>query len=236
MGKLQTQLTTAREQLTASSDAKTKAEIALAAAEQVAVARAEDLGKLRAAASAQDLATLRDRATATRELESRVRQLETEKAALAAATAANPGVSPDEFARTTKALAEAEGKLATSLRSYTLLTTERDELRGQIADLSAKLAAAETRATAVANPAPSPVVAVAPAAVPVAAVDTIAARPTLPTSPTARTHVIAVGDTLSNISRRYYGTPNRWTEIHAANRDLLIDERSLVAGKVLRIP
>ncbi|MEO6245553.1 MAG: hypothetical protein ABIQ12_08960, partial [Opitutaceae bacterium] len=84
-GKAAAQLATAREQLAANTDAKSKAEIALAASEQVAVARAEEVGKLRAATSAQELATLRDRATVTREFETRIRQLETEKAALAAA-------------------------------------------------------------------------------------------------------------------------------------------------------
>jgi nucleoid-associated protein YgaU len=49
-------------------------------------------------------------------------------------------------------------------------------------------------------------------------------------------HTVAQGETLSGISRRYYGTPNRWTEIFAANRDTLRDERSLVAGRTLRIP
>ncbi len=237
-GKFQTQLTTAREQLAASNDARTRAETALAAAEQVGVARAEDLGKLRAAATAQELAALRDRATATRELEARVRQLESEKAALAAAATANPGVNADEFARATKALADTEGKLATALRSYTLLTAERDELRGQNADLTAKLSANEARAAAAAASTPAapaaPSVANLPSVVPVA--DATPARPTSPTGAAARTHVIAVGDTLSAISRRYYGTANRWTDILAANRDVLIDERSLVAGKVLRIP
>jgi nucleoid-associated protein YgaU len=38
------------------------------------------------------------------------------------------------------------------------------------------------------------------------------------------------------VSRQYYGTPNRWPEIFAANRDVIRDERSLVAGRTLRIP
>jgi nucleoid-associated protein YgaU len=54
--------------------------------------------------------------------------------------------------------------------------------------------------------------------------------------PAARTHVIATGDTLSRISVQYYGTPGRWTEILAANRDVLRDEKSLVVGRTLRIP
>jgi len=54
--------------------------------------------------------------------------------------------------------------------------------------------------------------------------------------PAARTHVIATGDTLSRISVQYYGTPGRWTEILAATRDVLRDEKSLVVGRTLRIP
>jgi nucleoid-associated protein YgaU len=55
-------------------------------------------------------------------------------------------------------------------------------------------------------------------------------------APAPRTHVIALGETLSGISRLYYGTPNRWPDIFAANRDVIRDERSLVAGRTLRIP
>ena len=48
--------------------------------------------------------------------------------------------------------------------------------------------------------------------------------------------MVVAGDTLGKISRQYYGTPNRWPDILAANRDALRDERSLVVGRVLRIP
>jgi nucleoid-associated protein YgaU len=51
-----------------------------------------------------------------------------------------------------------------------------------------------------------------------------------------RTHVIAAGETLAGISRLYYGTPNRWSDLLAANRDWLRDEKSLTAGRILRIP
>ncbi|MCX6943397.1 MAG: LysM peptidoglycan-binding domain-containing protein [Opitutales bacterium] len=57
-----------------------------------------------------------------------------------------------------------------------------------------------------------------------------------PEAPAARTHVIVAGDTLTKISVRYYGTPNRWSEILAANREGLNDEKSLVVGRTLRIP
>jgi len=52
----------------------------------------------------------------------------------------------------------------------------------------------------------------------------------------ARTHTIAPGETLSGIALRYYGTAARWPEILAANRDVLPDERSFVAGRTIRIP
>jgi nucleoid-associated protein YgaU len=72
----------------------------------------------------------------------------------------------------------------------------------------------------------------------------VAARPpaqNVPTTvaagaPVARMHTISVGETLSGISRQYYGTSARWPEILAANRDILRDERSLIAGRTLRIP
>ena len=55
-------------------------------------------------------------------------------------------------------------------------------------------------------------------------------------APAPRTHVVAPGDTLGKISRLYYGTANRWPEILAANSDVLRDERSLVVGRILKIP
>jgi nucleoid-associated protein YgaU len=38
------------------------------------------------------------------------------------------------------------------------------------------------------------------------------------------------------ISQKYYGTPNRWAEVLAANRDVLRDEKNLVIGRTLHIP
>lgn len=51
-----------------------------------------------------------------------------------------------------------------------------------------------------------------------------------------RVHVVAGGDTLSKISTLYYGTPSRWNEILAANRDILGENNNLVIGRTLRIP
>ena len=57
----------------------------------------------------------------------------------------------------------------------------------------------------------------------------------VPAAP-VRTHTIATGDTLSKISRQYYGTESRWSDILNANREVLKDERSLVIGRVIQIP
>jgi nucleoid-associated protein YgaU len=57
-----------------------------------------------------------------------------------------------------------------------------------------------------------------------------------PAPPAARTHVVAEGDTLTKISRKYYGTSGRWEDILNANRDVVKDEKSLVVGSSLKIP
>ena len=57
-----------------------------------------------------------------------------------------------------------------------------------------------------------------------------------PALPAARTHVVAEGDTLTRISRKYYGTSSRWQDILNANRDVVKDEKSLVVGSSLKIP
>lgn len=51
-----------------------------------------------------------------------------------------------------------------------------------------------------------------------------------------RVHVVASGDTLAKISMQYYGTPARWGDILAANRDVLGETNNLVVGRTLRIP
>jgi len=67
----------------------------------------------------------------------------------------------------------------------------------------------------------------------VAAAPAAAAAPA-PAEP--RTHVVAEGDTLTRISRKYYGTSSRWEEILNANHGVLKDEKSLVVGSTLKIP
>jgi LysM repeat protein len=50
-------------------------------------------------------------------------------------------------------------------------------------------------------------------------------------------HAVQRGDTLSVLSRKYYGTSNRWRDIYNANRDILKSEsETLHIGMELRIP
>lgn len=49
-----------------------------------------------------------------------------------------------------------------------------------------------------------------------------------------RRHTVKAGQTLSSISRKYYGTPNRWRRIAEANR--IRDPRKIRPGQVLKIP
>jgi nucleoid-associated protein YgaU len=53
---------------------------------------------------------------------------------------------------------------------------------------------------------------------------------------TERFHVVGGGDTLAKISTQYYGTPGRWGDILAANREVLGENNNLVVGRTLRIP
>lgn len=51
-----------------------------------------------------------------------------------------------------------------------------------------------------------------------------------------RTYTVQSGDTLSTLSRRFYGTPSRWIDIFQANRDRLSSENALRVGQEIRIP
>jgi regulator of replication initiation timing len=62
------------------------------------------------------------------------------------------------------------------------------------------------------------------------------AAPAPAAAPAARTYVVAEGDTLTKISRKFYGNSGRWEEILKANHDILKDEKSLVVGSTLKIP
>ncbi len=53
---------------------------------------------------------------------------------------------------------------------------------------------------------------------------------------TQKFYVVRKGDTLSKISKIYYGSPNKWYKIYEANRDLLDNPDVLKPGIKLRIP
>jgi nucleoid-associated protein YgaU len=51
-----------------------------------------------------------------------------------------------------------------------------------------------------------------------------------------RRYTVRAGDTLSKISREYYGDPNQFTKIFNANRSVLKDPNSISPGQELVIP
>jgi nucleoid-associated protein YgaU len=53
---------------------------------------------------------------------------------------------------------------------------------------------------------------------------------------THKFYIVRKGDTLSKISKRYYGTANKWQKIFEANRDLLDNPNMLKPGMKLHIP
>jgi nucleoid-associated protein YgaU len=65
-----------------------------------------------------------------------------------------------------------------------------------------------------------------------------AGSPAQPAAPPAqpRIHVVVEGDSLTRISKKYYGDASRYDDILAAIRDVIHDENHLVVGMKLKIP
>jgi len=55
-------------------------------------------------------------------------------------------------------------------------------------------------------------------------------------TPAPRYHTVQEGESLTRISVRFYGSPNRWQDIYDANREVLKGENALRPGQRLRIP
>jgi nucleoid-associated protein YgaU len=51
-----------------------------------------------------------------------------------------------------------------------------------------------------------------------------------------QTYVVKPGDTLSKISRQFYGNPNDYMRIFDANKDKLRDPNKITPGQELKIP
>ena len=51
-----------------------------------------------------------------------------------------------------------------------------------------------------------------------------------------RTHVVAAGDTLSGLAKRFYGDASKYNKIFDANRDQLKDPDKINVGQKLKIP
>ena len=65
--------------------------------------------------------------------------------------------------------------------------------------------------------------------------------PSLPTPRAAeaaaeRTYMVQSGDTLSKISKQFYGDANQYMKIFEANKDVLNDPNMITVGQVLRVP
>jgi len=52
----------------------------------------------------------------------------------------------------------------------------------------------------------------------------------------SRTYTVKSGDSLSKISKEFYGDPNQYNKIFEANRDILSDPNRINPGQTLRIP
>jgi nucleoid-associated protein YgaU len=57
-----------------------------------------------------------------------------------------------------------------------------------------------------------------------------------PPPPQQQTYSVQSGDTLSKISKRFYGDANKYMKIFEANRDTLSDPDKIKPGQVLKIP
>ena len=58
----------------------------------------------------------------------------------------------------------------------------------------------------------------------------------LPTPAQTQTYTVAAGDTLSKISKHFYGNANAYMKIFEANKDQLKDPNLIKVGQILKIP
>lgn len=68
------------------------------------------------------------------------------------------------------------------------------------------------------------------------AASTAASQPAAKPAPQAKFYTVQSGDSLSKISKQYYGDPMKYNEIFEANKPMLKDPDKIYPGQVLRIP
>lgn len=192
-------------------------------------------------ATTTELATLRPQAAGAATVSAEASTLRAQLAA------ANQSLADKSAALDTANRALADARRTVDVATADLVST-RDQLRQTQAQsaafavenqqLKTKLALSGSLSAA---PAPSrpgstlpavsinlPPATVAPATPPPAPVVATPAAP--------RVHTVASGDSLSKISKQYYGTATRWNEILQANKDVIRNPDALVLGTKLRIP
>jgi nucleoid-associated protein YgaU len=54
--------------------------------------------------------------------------------------------------------------------------------------------------------------------------------------PESQMYIVVIGDNLSKVSKQFYGTPNKYTQIFEANKPMLTHPDKIYPGQVLRIP
>jgi nucleoid-associated protein YgaU len=57
-----------------------------------------------------------------------------------------------------------------------------------------------------------------------------------PAKAAEQTYTVQSGDTLSKISKQFYGDANKYMKIFEANRDVLNDPNMIKVGQVLKVP
>lgn len=115
------------------------------------------------------------------------------------------------------------------------LRDEVRQLQAQSAALAAENAQLRTRLALTGNPPGSTLV--NPTRPGTAAAAVLQPAPVTPPPAAApRTHTIVLGDSLTKISKKYYGTPNRWDEIMKANPGVIKNSESIPLGAVITIP
>lgn len=194
------------------------------------------------AATATKLDTASAELTALRPQAATAATLSTEADALRAQLAA----ANQSLADKTAALAAANQSLADSRKTIDSATTElvttRDQLRqtqAQSAVFAIENQQLKTR-LALAGSLPSSPAPSRPGTVPAISVSIPAApapaAPPADTPAAPRTHTVVSGDSLSRISKQYYGTAARWNDILQANKAVITNPDALTLGTKLRIP